>query len=177
MSDYELDCLEITDREDALGFLNSDDILLPDQLTLKKIRNRGSRWNFEDKSFNFRMERHPSPVMSWPGEQSPFRWHVQTCYQYDCETSEWSSTELSREFRIDPPSLIGHEFKQLENKRFWDERIDRVRGADDPQEQFEKEFEPVEEYYRELCVDVPDEKIKEILDVLRKEFRDRVEFE
>jgi hypothetical protein len=82
-----------TDRDDAIWFLERNDIPLPDGLTIEKIKFRGSWWAIDETSFSFRVERHPSgpfPARSASGRgmPTPARWHVRTRYTYDLTTGE-----------------------------------------------------------------------------------------
>lgn len=178
MVDAGPDCSEITDRESVLWFLESADIPLPEGLTVEKIRDRGAWWAIEDDAFSFRIERHPSPLltpMSLAGRQAqtPARWHVRKRYRYECETGEWDITEQHREFHFDPGLLVDAEFNRLGRKEMWADAIERVQAADNPDAVVEEEFSATADHYREVCSDVPDDKLEEMLAVLERAFRQR----
>lgn len=78
---------DVADRDDAIRFLERNDIPLPDGLTIEKITFRGSWWAIDEESFSFRVERHPSgpfPARSASrrGMPTPARWHVRKRYTY-----------------------------------------------------------------------------------------------
>lgn len=178
MAGSDPDTSKITDREDVLWFLETADILLPEGLTVEKIRDRRTWWVIEDEAFSFRLERHPSG-MFWStsptggGQPTPARWHVRKRYRYDHETGEWEITELDREFDFNPGLLIDAEFERMGRKAMWDEAITRVQTADDPETVLTEEFAVAEDFYRELFPDVPEEQFEEMLAVLRQAFRQR----
>jgi hypothetical protein len=182
MAGADLDCTEITDRESALWFLESADIPLPEGLTVEKIRDRGAWWAIEDGAFSFRVERHPSPLvtpMSIAGGNAPTpaRWHIRKRYCYACETGEWDITEQHREFHFDPGLLIEAEFNQPARKEMWADAIEHVRTADNPDAVLEEEFSATADRYREVCSDVPEDKLEEMLAVLKQAFRRRAGLE
>lgn len=172
MAGADPDTPEITDRDDVLWFLEHTGVPLPDGLTVEKIRDRGTWWAFEDDGFSFRMERHPSPLFTLSAG-SPARWHIRKRYRYDLTVGEWTVTELDREFDFDPWLLVEAEFEQIGRMELWEEAVDRVQAADDSEAAFDEEFASMTAFYREVFDDVPEERVEEMLTVLREEFRRR----
>lgn len=173
MSNPDPDTPDITDRDDVIWFLEHNDIPLPEGLTVEKIRDRGTWWRFEDDAFSFRLERHPSPLFSMSPAGSPARWHIRKRYRYDLTTREWDVTEVHREFHFDAWLLIDAEFEQLGRKGMWEEAINQVQAADDPEATLEEEFTAMAEFYRNVFSDVPEDTVDEMLTVLKNEFRRR----
>lgn len=155
MSDPDPESLDIdfTDRDDVLWFLAHHDVPLPDGLTVEKITDRGAWWAVDEDGFSFRLERHLSPLPTMSAAGSPARWHVRKRYRYDLTTGEWEVTEQHREFRFDPGLLIDAEFDRIGRKAMWDETIDQVQTADDPEATLEEEFASIAEFYKRTSRD------------------------
>jgi len=167
------DLPEITDRGGVLWFLERSDVPLPEGLTVGKIRHRGTWWIFDDDSFSFRIERHPTPFPVGESMPSPVRWHVRTRYTYDLATEEWEVIELRREFEFDPGLLVEAEFERLGARDRWTEAIDRVKAADDPETKLDEEMATTAGFYRSMFPEVPEERLEAMLDVIREEVRRR----
>lgn len=167
----------IEDREDVLRLLQSDDIALPDRLTVEKIRERGAWWRVSDESVSFRLERHPSPFVSasLTGGPSPARWHIRIRYRYDLTTGEWEVTELSREFSFNETLLIDHVFERGATRDHWHDAMGRIQEADDPETTFEEEFDQFVELYREQWREIPTDQRNEMLAVLKRAARRRAD--
>lgn len=179
MDEPDLSEMELADRDDVLWVLETQDIALPDGLTVEKIRDRGAWWRIDDGGFSFRLERHPSPFLnlSTTGRHgsTPARWHIRTRYRYDLTADEWDVTELSREFAFDPGPLIDHVFDRGATGEHWEAAIERVRAADEPEATFQQEYAQFEEVYREQFAEVPPDQRDKMLDVLKQEFRRRAD--
>jgi hypothetical protein len=163
---------EFTGREEVLRFLERSDVHPPDGLTVEKIRHRGGWWIFDDESFSFRMERHPTPFPTGESMPTPARWHVRTRYTYDLATDEWEVVELHREFEFEPGVLVDAEFERGARDR-WDAAVDRVQAADELEAVFAEEMASTAEKYRSMFPDVSEDRLEEMLDVIRAEFRRR----
>jgi hypothetical protein len=167
-----------TDRDDAIWFLERNDIPLPDGLTIEKIKFRGSWWAIDEESFSFRVERHPSgpfPARSASGRRmpTPARWHVRKRYTYDLTTGEWDVTERMREFHFDAGLLVDAEFEQRLGGEMWDQAIARAQNADDPAAVLDEQLAATKDMYRSAFATVPEEHLDEMLAVLEDEFRRR----
>lgn len=167
-----------TDRDDAIWFLERNDIPLPDGLTIEKITSRGSWWAIDKESFSFRVERHPSgpfPARSASGRgmPTPARWHVRKRYTYDLTTGEWDMTEQMREFHVDPGLLVDAAFEQRPQGDMWDQAIARAQNADDPEAVLDEQLAATEDMYRSAFATVPEAHLDEMLAVLENEFRRR----
>lgn len=169
---------ELTGRNDVIRFLERADVPLPDGLTLEKIKSRGKWWDIGDDSFGFRMERHPSPMFpgtaaSGRGLPTPARWHVRTHYRFDLTTHEWGVTELDREFEYDALLLVDAEFDRPWKGPVWEEAIERVKAADDPEAVVADQMDSTEEFYRGIFSEVPEDQLQGMLALLEGEFRRR----
>ena len=169
--------VRIEDREDALRLLTTSEISLPDGLTVRKIRERGAWWEFNEESFSFRLERHPSPLLaaSMAGGPTPARWHIRTRYRYHLTSDEWEVKERTREFSFDATLLIDYVFERGVTRDLWQDAIARIQASNDPEATFAEEFDQFVESYREQWRNVPDEERTEMLAVLEQAARRRAD--
>jgi hypothetical protein len=171
----ESDLPDLVDRDAVIRFLERNDIALPEELTIEKIKSRGSWWAIDDESFSFRVERHPSgpfPSTSPTGRgmPTPTRWHIRKRYTYDLTTAEWNVAELMREFDFDAGLLVDAEFEQLPNKDMWDQALDCARDAEDPEEVLDDQLALTEQKYRGTFDQIPEDQLEGMLAVLEKVF-------
>ena len=151
---------------------------LPAGLTLEKISERGWGWETDADGFRFRMERHPTGLITPPSPAStPARWHVDTEYVYDRAAGEWAVIEHDREFRFDPMWLIHYEFDELGKEEVWRPKIEAVRTAEDAEAALTEEFAPVAEVYRDAFPEAPEEEMRELLEILEEALRRRAGLE
>ena len=174
----ESDLPDLGDRDAVIRFLERNDVALPDGLTIEKITSRGCWWAIDDKSFSFRVERHPSgpfPSTSPTGRgmPTPARWHIRKRYTYDLTTGEWDVAELMREFDFDAGLLVDAEFEQLPRKSMWEQALARARDAEDPEKVLDDQLTLTRQLYRGAFNDVPEDYLEEMLAVLGEAFRRR----
>lgn len=172
------DLPNLADRDTVIRFLERNDVLLPDGLTLEKVESRSCWWAIDKESFSFRVERHPSGLYSsisatGRGMPTPARWHIRKRYTYDLITSEWDITELMREFDFDAGLLVDAEFEQLPRKDMWDQVLARARDAEHPEEVLDDQLALTQQMYRDAFEDVPEDRLEEMLAVLEEAFRHR----
>lgn len=167
----------MNEHDDVIRELESDDISLPDdELTVEKIRTGAEAWEIGDESFQFQVERHPTGLpkyMKSPEGRTAAREHRTMEYRYDRTTGHWETEVLNREFRYNPWLLIQAEFDNSGTKDVWEEKIAYVQNAENREATLNEEFEPVEEMYRARFHDWPDEKVEEMLTILKEHFRDK----
>ena len=172
------DLPDLADRDAVIRFLERNDVVLPDGLTIEKIMSRGCWWAIDDESFSFRVERHPSgpfpsTSMTGRGMPTPARWHIRKRYTYDLTTGKWEVAEHMREFAFDAGLLVDAEFEQLPNKDMWGQALARAKDAEDPAEALDGQLALTEQKYRATFDDVPEDHLEEMLAVLEEAFRRR----
>jgi hypothetical protein len=172
------DLPDLADQDAVIRFLERNDVMLPDGLSVEKIKSRGCWWAIDDELFSFRVERHPSgpfPSTSLTGKgmPTPARWHIRKRYTYDLTTGEWDVAEHMREFDFTPMLLADAEFEQLPNKDMWDQALTRAKDAEDPEEVLDDQLALTEQKYRATFDDIPEDHLEEMLAVLEEAFRRR----
>lgn len=176
-----------TSKQQVLGILTERSVELPgDGVTIEKIRNRGTHFHVEDDEFlSFRLERHPTMYLSdsLPGHhRSPARFHVLTEYRLTLDTETWSVEELDSTFEFDPYLVIQAEVDALGIKQTFEQEIEAVKQADDPETEFNERFDSWIDHWEDKFAEVhgrsvPTEQRDEIVRLLVDELRSRAGIE
>ena len=176
--------MDRTARDQVLTVLEERSVSMPDDgLTLEKISERAFGFQFEsDDALSFRIERHPTMYLSMLGvpgiDASPARFHVLREYQLDLDDETWHIEELSSTFEYEPWLVYEAELGAGRPPGTFQEGIEEVSSADDPETAFEDVFGSWIDHWEEKFDEldgrpVPEEDKEAILDLLVGEQKER----
>lgn len=172
-----------TSKQQVLAILAERNVELPDDgVTVEKIRRRGTHFDVvENEYLSFRLERHPTMYLSDSlagHDESPARFHVRTEYQLSLDTETWSVEELESTFDFDPHLVIQAELDALGIKQTFEQEIEVVKRAEDPETEFNERFDSWIDHWEEKFAEVhgrpvPDDQREEMVRLLVNELRTR----